>query len=41
MKFIGHITDALAKAAHGLMSEWKVFQVIEGFSSDSNYRWET
>ena len=28
MKFIGHITDALAKVAHGLMSEWRAFQVI-------------
>ena len=28
MNLTGHIPDALAKLVHGLMSEWKVLQVI-------------
>ena len=28
MKVIMHTPDTLAKVVHGLMSEWKVFQVI-------------
>ena len=28
MKVIRHIPDALGKIVHGLMSEWKIYQVI-------------
>ena len=29
MKIIGHIPDALAKLVHGVMSEWKILQMID------------